>query len=274
MKQSTDIVPGSIVYSMITEKERVWDGFLSENILVLQMSGLMEVETSNDRFTLKEGDILLARKNQLAKITKMPFDGEDFQTISILLSGDTLRNHALKYGIEVKQKYSGKPNIFIAKNDFLQSYFGSLIPYAGKTQSRLTDNLGPLKVEEAIQLLLYAMPELKIFLFDFSEPHKIDLEEFMAQNFYFNVPVEKFAQITGRSLAGFKRDFQRVFNSSPRQWLQDKRLTEAHYQIVSKRRKPSEIYLDLGFESLPHFSFAFKKMFGYPPTKIIPHARQ
>ena len=112
------------------------------------------------------------------------------------------------------------------------------------------------------------MPELKEFLSDFSEPHKIDLEKFMTHNFYFNVPIEKFAQITGRSLAGFKRDFQKIFSRSPRQWLQDKRLTEAHYQIESNNKRPSEIYLDLGFESLPHFSFAFKKLFGYPPTKL------
>jgi AraC family transcriptional regulator, exoenzyme S synthesis regulatory protein ExsA len=126
-----------------------------------------------------------------------------------------------------------------------------------------------LKLEEAIELLLYSMPQLKEFLFDFSEPHKIDLEEFMIRNFHFNVPIEKFARSTGRSLAGFKRDFEKIFSMSPRQWLQDKRLTVAHYQIENNGKKPSEIYLDLGFESLPHFSFAFKKLFGYTPTQLI-----
>jgi AraC-like DNA-binding protein len=110
--------------------------------------------------------------------------------------------------------------------------------------------------------------EADVFLFDFSEPYKIDLEKFMANNFHFNVPVEKFARLTGRSLAGFKRDFQKTFNSSPRQWLQDKRLTVAHYQIENNSKKPSEIYLDLGFESLSHFSFAFKKLFGFNPTEL------
>ncbi|WP_255484722.1 hypothetical protein HDF18_07990 [Mucilaginibacter sp. X5P1] len=75
MKQSTDIVPGSIVYSMVTEKERVWDGFLSENILVLQISGIMDVETSTEKFSTWPGDMLLTRKHQLAKITKMPYNG-------------------------------------------------------------------------------------------------------------------------------------------------------------------------------------------------------
>jgi AraC-like DNA-binding protein len=78
--------------------------------------------------------------------------------------------------------------------------------------------------------------------------------EIHAQQFPFNVPIEKFAQLTGRSLAGFKRDFQKIFNMSPRHWLQE------------KRKKPSAIYLDLGFESLSHFSASFKKRFGKAPT--------
>jgi AraC-like DNA-binding protein len=124
-----------------------------------------------------------------------------------------------------------------------------------------------LKVREAVHLLLHTMPELKDFLFDFSEPYKIDLEKFMLSNFHFNVPVEKFAQLTGRSLAGFKRDFQKTFDTSPRHWLQTRRLAEARHLIENKNRKPSEIYLDLGFESLAHFSHSFKKEFGKAPTE-------
>jgi AraC-like DNA-binding protein len=36
--------------------------------------------------------------------------------------------------------------------------------------------------------------------------------------------------------------------------------------IKEKGRRASDIYLDLGFEDLSHFSFAFKKQFGVPPS--------
>ena len=117
--------------------------------------------------------------------------------------------------------------------------------------------------------MLHTMPELREFLFDFSEQHKIDLERFMLRNFHFNVPLEKFARLTGRSLAGFKRDFQKAFGTSPRQWLQERRLAEARHLIESRKRKPSAIYLDLGFESLSHFSHAFKKKFGKAPSEWL-----
>ncbi|MCE7063594.1 AraC family transcriptional regulator [Dyadobacter sp. CY343] len=54
----------------------------------------------------------------------------------------------------------------------------------------------------------------------------------------------------------------------PRHWLQKKRLIEAHFQITRENKKPSSIYLELGFESFSHFSYVFKKQFGYSPKDI------
>jgi AraC-like DNA-binding protein len=88
----------------------------------------------------------------------------------------------------------------------------------------------------------------------------------MLSHFHYNIPVKEFAQLTGRSLAGFKRDFDKIFGMAPRQWLQEKRLMEARNLIETKNKKPSAIYLDLGFESLSHFSNSFKKKFGKTPT--------
>ena len=216
-----------------------------------------------------KGEMLLIRKNQLGEITKTPPDGGDYETIVIILKEDMLRKIALEEQIEIGEKYTGQPNIHIPGNDFLQGYFQSVIPYVRSSEEKMTTSLGLLKVKEGVQLLLHIMPGLKEFLFDFSEPHKIDLEKFMLSNFHFNVPVERFAQLTGRSLAGFKRDFQKIFDISPRQWLQEKRLTEASHLIEKKNKKSSEIYLDLGFESLSHFSHSFKKKFGKAPTEWV-----
>lgn len=237
--------------------------------LVLQVSGQFTLETAGQRISMRAGEMLLIRKNQLGQITKTPLPDEHYQTIVISLQEELLRKIALEEQIEIQQKYTGPSNILIPGNDFLRGYFQSVIPYVRNREEKITTALGLLKVKEAVQLLLHAMPGLREFLFDFSESHKIDLEKFMLSNFHFNVPVEKFAQLTGRSLAGFKRDFQKTFGTAPRQWLQDKRLMEARHLIEKKNKKPSAIYLDLGFESLSHFSHSFKKKFGKAPTEWV-----
>lgn len=269
VNNSSEIIPGAIVYSFLAKKEKDKVDFLSQSVLVLQISGQLTVETSSQKISTRQGDIWLFRKNQLAKFTKTPLPGEDYRTILIFLNEAILRKYALEQQIEMQQKYNGELNIHIPANEFLKGYFQSLVPYADKPQASLPGLLGTLKVKEAVELLLQSMPALKTFLFDFSEPHKIDLENFMLSNYHFNVGVEKFAQLTGRSLAGFKRDFQKTFGTSPRQWLQNKRLTEARHLIEKKNKKPSAIYLDLGFESLSHFSHSFKQKFGKAPSEFL-----
>ncbi|HEY4194866.1 MAG TPA: AraC family transcriptional regulator, partial [Mucilaginibacter sp.] len=130
------------------------------------------------------------------------------------------------------------------------------------------DELQSLKLREAILILLQANPGLKDVLFDFSEPGKIDLEAFMNKNFHFNVHLKRFAYLTGRSLATFKRDFERIFHITPSRWLVQRRLQEAYYLIKEKGKAASDVYLELGFEDLSHFSFAFKKTYGVSPSKI------
>ena len=267
MTNPKEIIPGVIFYSFFSAMRKEKVGFFEHSTLVLQVSGHFKLETASQSISMKKGEMLLIRKNQLGEITKIPQDGGDYQTIIICLKEDLLRKFALEEQIETVQKYTGLPNILIPGNDFLHGFFQSVIPYVRNPEEKITKDLGMLKVKEGVQLLLHAMPELKNFLFDFSEPYKMDLEKFMLNNFHFNVPVEKFAQLTGRSLAGFKRDFQKAFEMSPRQWLQVKRLTEARHLIEKKNRKPSEIYLDLGFKSLSHFSHSFKKRFGKAPSE-------
>jgi len=226
------------------------------------------METSNQNISMDGGGVLLIGKNQLGTLTKTPVPGGNYETIVISLQEDLLRKIVLEEKLEADRKYTGPPNILIPSNEFLQGYFQSIVPYARSSGSAMTDEMGILKVKEGVKLLMLALPELRNFLFDFSAPHKIDLEKFMLSNFHFNIPVEKFAQLTGRSLAAFKRDFLKTFGAPPRHWLQDKRLTEAKHLIETKHQRPSAIYLDLGFESLSHFSYSFKKKFGMTPTAL------
>jgi len=267
MTNPAEIIPGVLFYSYYSDIRKEKIAFLEHNMLVLQVSGRFTLETATEKLSMERGGMLLIHRNQLGELTKTPLNGEDYQTIVICLKEDLLRQIALEQQIETEGKYTGPTNILIPGNDFLQAFFQSVLPYVRHSEEKVTNAVGMLKVKEVVQLLLHTMPELRSFLFDFSEPYKMDLEKFMLSNFHFNIPVEKFARLTGRSLSGFKRDFQKTFDMAPRQWLQDKRLIEAQHLIEKKHRKPSAIYLDLGFESLSHFSHSFKKKFGKAPTE-------
>jgi len=265
MTSPAEILPGVIFYSyrssQRTEKVCIWN----HHTLILQVSGELVLDTTGQKLSVTDGELLLISKNQLGTLTKTPLPGGHYETIVISLQEELLRKIVLEEKMQADQKYEGTPNILIPYNDFLEGYFRSIVPYARSSGAEMTDEMGILKVREGVKLLLLALPSLRNLLFDFSHPGKIDLEKFMISNFHFNIPVEKFAYLTGRSLAAFKRDFVKLFGTPPRKWLQDRRLTEARRLIEMKNQKPSAVYLGLGFESLSHFSYAFRKKFGVAP---------
>lgn len=251
--------PKIILFSCLNDEFR-HDPFVYDHWLVLIISGKSEVYSHDGILSYPPGTLSLVRKNQLVKTTKRADGVNPFQSISICIDNQTLKKFSVEHNITANNIYTGEPNIQIKKDEFMEAYFNSLMPYFAQPE-KLTPVLEQVKITEAIALLL-RNPALKNFLFDFSEPHKIDLEWYMNRHFSYNVPISQFAKLTGRSISSFKRDFTKTFNATPEKWLQKRRLEMAHFLISQKNRKPSEVYLEVGFENLSHFSTAFKKEFG------------
>ncbi|MCD9616255.1 helix-turn-helix domain-containing protein [Chryseobacterium gleum] len=257
-------IPFPINYSCHFSEFREGEQFSRIHSLGLVLSGEMELNDGITKTIFKEGELYSARKNRLVKFAKYPPKDGEIKTVTLYFDEALLRDFSREYGYQAEKK-ENVPAYIKPSQKALTAFMYSLLAYEELPSS---EELLRLKQKEALLLMLNYDPGLKDVLFDFSEPHKIDIESFMNKNFHFNVNVERFAYLTGRSLSAFKRDFQKIFGIPPRQWLQHRRLKEAHFLLTQKGRSVSDIYLDLGFENLSHFSFAFKKQFGYPPSSL------
>ncbi len=264
----THIYLSNLLYSCVDQKQRGVEQFVPEHSLGYIIAGETQLQTESGLVTFGPGTIGLIRRNQLVKSVKIPpAGGGEFKSINIYLTQDFLRRYSAEHKLPAAGKYRGTAMQLLSPDPFLKGYFDSLLPYFELGQQPET-SLAELKTKEAVELLLRHGATCFDFLFDFSEPYKIDLEAYMNKHYMFNVSTAHFATLTGRSLASFKRDFEKVFSSSPGQWLQQKRLSEALYQIKEKGRKPSDVYLDVGFENLSHFSYSFKKAYGVAPSML------
>lgn len=257
-----------IAYSCYFTRNREGEQFAQEHVISYQLSGTLTVSTGDKAYVFKEGDFRFIRRNQLLKFVKQPPPAGVFKSISIYLDQAMLRDFGLEYGYKMEQRQEEDTVMQLEGGTLFRSFMDSLLPYVQGGEA-IHPDLQTLKQREALMILLQCRPDLKNLLFDFSEPGKIDLEAFMNKNFHFNVQLKRFAYLTGRSLATFKRDFEQIFHTTPSKWLQHRRLQEAHYLIKEKGRAPSDVYLEIGFEDLSHFSFAFKKMYGMPPSKLV-----
>jgi len=258
-----------ILYSCFSQKSSEGEQFIPAHIFGYTLSGSSQNYLDGKLYIFKEGNFRFLRRNQLTKYTKFPPAGGEYRSISIAMDQGTLRSISEEYDLHASKPYTGENALLLKPHPLFTSYIESLTPYldvsgTSDTSKALTD----LKVREAVMILLQTNPVLKDVLFDFSEPGKMDLEAYMNEHYKFNVDLNRFAYLTGRSLATFKRDFEKTFNTTPNRWLQQKRLTDAYYLIKEKKLKSSDVYLEVGFKNLSHFSFAFKKTYGVSPSSL------
>ncbi|MFM9947953.1 MAG: helix-turn-helix transcriptional regulator [Saprospiraceae bacterium] len=84
-----------------------------------------------------------------------------------------------------------------------------------------------------------------------------------------NIPISDFAKEAGLSEYHFFRLFKKAFQTTPYQYLLEKRLLHAHRQLLSGHCTVSEVALAAGFADIFSFSKAFKKRFGVPPSNLF-----
>lgn len=237
-----------------------------QHMLIWFISGETKIVQSEATHTFRTGDIFLIPRNKPATIINYPKDGLPHKTVVMLLTTKILRG--FYRNLSVHGKTTPIPGIrSYSHHPLLESCLASLIPYF-EVKGAFPENLALLKITEAISILRTIDPTIDSVLANFEDPHKVELVSFMEKNYMFNMPLTKFGYLTGRSLTTFKRDFKKAFNSTPQKWLTQKRLELAHYELSEKKRKPAEICYEIGFENLSHFSYAFKKHFGYAPTSL------
>lgn len=251
-----------IVMTCLADKYLRNEVILNDHCLVRIISGGIKVSSANVSRIFSPGDTILFPRRQLSTVIQYPKDGQPYKCVLIIFKNARLKSYYAEHTPSANK--SQLPVATSYEHPLLESYFTSLEPYF-ELQNALPEKLLQIKVEEALTILRSIDQRVDGFLADFAEPGKIDLESFMEQNYMFNLPLEKFSYLTGRSLTTFKRDFNKIYGSSPQRWLTEKRLQYAHYLLSTQHYKAVEVYREAGFENLSHFSHAFKKRFGYSP---------
>lgn len=243
--------------------------FVAEHLFLLVTQGELEGYDGYRKRVLPAGAACLVRKNRLVRYRKQTAAGQA-EKIAIRFDEALLRAFVERHP-KVTDTAAAPPDgeafIDIEMSERLRAFALSLPPYY-LGGGRLDPVFADVKREELLLLLLQQDASLGRLLFDFRPPGRVDLESFMNANYRFNVSLERFAYLTGRSLSAFKRDFKALFNSSPASWLVKRRLEEAHFLLTHQPLTASDVYLELGFEDLSHFSFAFKKQFGCSPRQL------
>ena|ERR1700756_1623573 len=256
-------------FAMVCEDDVFRDVYFSANSLYFVETGTATLRAEGKLVTLKEGEIALIKQHSRIDIEKKRNEknDKDFRSVIFYLFPDFISEFFKT------SKKKGKNSQTITSN---------VIPLTKKNHSKelsqallsaFTDNNSDKailkeKTFEAVSLLIKRNKDMATFLINNGDPIKIDLYEFMVNNILSDYTVKDFAQLTGRSLSSFKRDFDAIFNTTPHHWILNKKIDYAEKLIRKQSMKPADIYHFLGFKELSHFSSAFKKAKGVSPSRI------
>lgn len=239
-----------------------------EHTLLYLKSGELEINERGKITRLYEGQCAFIRRDNKVILSKMASEDKPYQSIVLKFSRQFLReyyNTIDKTHIPQDVQRNKVSLCMLPENrPDIKSLFESVTPYFD-TDIKPSSELLKMKMVEGLLILLNFDKNLYASLFDFTEPWKIDILDFMNENYMYELSMEEIASFTGRSLATFKRDFSKISDLPPRKWILIKRLEKAHEMLKKEDKKVLDVVYELGFKNRSHFTNAFKKQFGYSP---------
>lgn len=127
-----------------------------------------------------------------------------------------------------------------------------------------------LKLLELLHLIAIQDQSLGFIRALSNDKHRVErrpITDFMEAYFGYNLKIEDYAVLTGRSVSTFMRDFKKAYNTTPNQWMIDRKVDIAHRLLVEQNVSVTHAALEAGYENVSHFIRAYKRKFGVTPKK-------
>mgnify|MGYP003196696073 FL=1 len=93
-----------------------------------------------------------------------------------------------------------------------------------------------------------------------------NLQQTVYASIFSDISVEEIAKRCNRSLTSFKKEFFRIYGTSPHQWLIRQRLIHARLLLISTDKAIAEIGTACAFPNTSHFIKLFRKQYGMTPA--------
>lgn len=243
----------------------------AEHTLIYLVSGELEIIDCGEKTILRPGGCAFMRRDNRMFLKKRVKDGVPYHSVVLKFNRKFLKEFYStidRQTLPNQAKRSRKSLTVLPENrPDIKSLFESILPYF-ESDAKPADEILKLKMTEGLYVLLNTDVNLYASLFDFTDPWKIDLMEFMNENYMNELTMEEMASYTGRSLASFKRDFKKISELPPLKWIINRRLEAAYDLIRQGKANITDVCYRVGFKNLSHFSKVFKDKYGVAPTAV------
>lgn len=245
---------------------------MNKHVLSFLMEGQKEVHFLNKSISINTNQSLLIASGNFLMTEHI--GSNYFRCLLFFFSQKNISDFFLKYPhLTAERKIKSKPEpdhyFLLEKDEFIIHLINSLV-HISYWHNSISQKILELKFEEIMLYLVNKYNDefvnyLRSLLVDERE---LSFKTIIEKNAYTNLNLEEIAFLCNMSLSTFKRQFAQIYEVSPGKWFQRIRLNKAREILNGNKVKPSEIFMDFGYDSLSNFSAAFKNEFGYSPKQV------
>ncbi len=242
--------------------------FLTEHTVLFVLEGVKLLHFGEKTIRVEPGNIVLLKKG-IYVMAEYIEEGLRFEALLVFLHHKTLKEAIIEYNLTPQDWELPTSFLLFPTNTHINQYKNQLRLYFESVL--LADiHLLQLKQKEIILLLVKTVgsPQLSRFLVSLARNAPEDIEYIVEKHLLQALSIADYASLSNRSIASFKRDFRKIFDASPRQWINRKRLEYACLLIYNTTDSIAEIADACGFENASYFIQLFKKQYGYTPMSL------
>ena len=237
--------------------------------IVYVMSGQKKWITPKSEFLVKEDQSIFVRKGAFKN---QQYFEEGFCVLMFFMK-DSFIKRCIEEDImaeNIPLKQITHPNFVYRLNvsDSLKALYHSFFSYL-RQEHKLSQKILELKFREMILNICSSHENTEIKDVFNTIARNVDngsIQQIMEEQYPYNLKVDEYARLCGKSTSSFKRDFKKIYKATPGKWLMRKRLDLASNLILNTDSTIQEVCYDCGFESDSHFIRSFKNHFGLTPN--------
>lgn len=239
---------------------------LNQNTFSFLMEGNKEVVFDSSALSIDNSQFLIMKSGHCLMTEKLS-NHKVYISVLLFFPNDHLLKFIQKNEINIKQPVDFNSVFSFSKDEFIQGYVKSLLDIS-KFSKAIQNKILLVKFEEIMIYLTskYGTDFLGA-LIEKNNKSSQRLIQIVEANWMSKLTLKDLAFLCNMSVSTFKREFTKIYAESPIKWSLNKRLEHAHYLINHKNKISSEIYAEVGFESLSSFIQAYKSKYGMTPKQ-------
>ena len=240
---------------------------LLKNTISFLRTGTKEVIGDDEIVQIGNEHFVIMKSGNCLMTEKVSDSFKVYQSILLFFSDEEVLHFLEKYNQFSSNLKNYKSFYIFEYDNFVQNFVDSLEQVL-KLPKKIQTNILKNKFEE---LMLYLIHQNNADFLN-SLVQNVDdkisrLTNIAENNKYNKLNLEELAFLCNMSVSTFKREFFKIYQSTPMKWFNEQRLNHIAFMLKTNRSRPIELYEDAGYENFSNFVQAFKKKFGMTPKQ-------